>query len=165
MGAPLHPPTQTNKVVVAFLDGRRVPGFIYNFSAVRDAFRVFPHENSSKHDAVEIKMNDLKAIFFVKDFIGNREYQAEALPELLKRGPQDRSRLQRRRITHRSHRSLPPTQARLLHVPGRPQKQQHPRVCRQQKPPPHQVPLIPQVKFLHDWPAGCPGRRFCAWGF
>ena len=77
--------TQANKVVVAFLDGRRVRGYVYNFSAVRDAFSVFPQENSRKQDAVEIKMNDLKAIFFVKDFAGNREYQDDAFPDLLKR--------------------------------------------------------------------------------
>ena len=81
-----NPPTQANKVVVAFLDGRRVRGYVYNFSALRDAFSVFPQENSRKQDAVEIKMKDLKAIFFVKDFAGNREYQDDALPELLKRG-------------------------------------------------------------------------------
>ena len=84
-GAP-NPPTQANKVVVAFLDGRRVRGYVYNFSALRDAFSVFPQENSRKQDAVEIKMKDLKAIFFVKDFAGNREYQDDPLPELLKRG-------------------------------------------------------------------------------
>ncbi len=73
-------------MVVAFLDGRRVRGYVYNFSAVRDAFSVFPQENSRKQDAVEVKMKDLKAIFFVKDFAGNREYQDDPLPELLKRG-------------------------------------------------------------------------------
>ena len=73
-------------MVVAFLDGRRVRGYVYNFSALRDAFSVFPQENSRKQDAVEIKMKDLKAIFFVKDFAGNREYQDDALPDLLKRG-------------------------------------------------------------------------------
>src|SRR3989449_10991113 len=79
-------PTQANKVVVAFLDGRRVKGYVYNFSALRDAFSVFPHENSRKQHAVEIKMKDLKAIFFVKDFVSNREYQDDPLPERLKRG-------------------------------------------------------------------------------
>ena len=86
MAAPLNPATQANKVVVAFLDGRRVKGYIYNFSAIRDAFSVFPQENSAKQDAVEVKIKDLKAVFFVKDFVGNREYQEESLPELLKRG-------------------------------------------------------------------------------
>src|SRR5260370_7586632 len=81
-----NPPTHANKVVVAFLDGRRVRGYVYNFSALRDAFSVFPQENSRKQDAVKIKMKDLKAIFFVEDFAGNREYQDDALPELLKRG-------------------------------------------------------------------------------
>ena len=86
MASTPKPPTQANKVVVAFLDGRRVRGYVYNFSALRDAFNVFPQENSPKQDAVEVKMKDLKAIFFVKDFVGNREYQDDPLPERLKRG-------------------------------------------------------------------------------
>jgi len=86
MAAPFNPPKQANKVVVAFVDGRRVKGFVYNFSVLRDAFSVFPSEDSSKQDAVEVKMNDLKAVFFVKDFVGNRARQDDSLPELLKRG-------------------------------------------------------------------------------
>ncbi len=86
MATPLNPPTQANKVVVAFLDGRRVRGYVYNFSPIRDAFSVFPKENSPKQDAVEVKMKDLKAVFFVKDFVGNREYQGDSLPERLQRG-------------------------------------------------------------------------------
>ncbi len=86
MGAPLNPATQANKVVVAFLDGRRVKGYVYNFSTIRDDFSVFPPENSPKQDALEVQMKDLKAVFFVKDFVGNREYHEEALTELLKRG-------------------------------------------------------------------------------
>lgn len=30
-----------NKAVVAFLDGRRLKGYIYNFSAQKDRFRLF----------------------------------------------------------------------------------------------------------------------------
>src|SRR5258708_13431793 len=85
MASTPKPPTQANKVVVAFLDGRRVRGYVYNFSALRDAFNVFPQENSPKQDAVEVKMKDLNAIFFVKDFVGNREDQDDPLPKRLKR--------------------------------------------------------------------------------
>jgi len=50
-----NPPTQANKVVVAFLDGRRVRGYVYNFAALRDAFSFSPGK-FPKQDAVEVKM-------------------------------------------------------------------------------------------------------------
>src|SRR6266568_940969 len=58
---------QSNKVVVALVDKRRVKGFVYNFSAMRETFSVFPNESAQKTDATEIKVKDVKAVFFVKD--------------------------------------------------------------------------------------------------
>ena len=77
---------QANKVVVACLDGRRVKGFVYNFSAVRDSFTVFHFDDSHQKSAVEIGMKEAKAVFFVKDFTGNREYQDISRPDLPKHG-------------------------------------------------------------------------------
>jgi hypothetical protein len=62
---------QTNKVVVALVDNRRIKGFVYNFSAVREIFSVFPTEAALKIDAKEIRLKDVKAVFFVRDFAGN----------------------------------------------------------------------------------------------
>ncbi len=88
MSVSSNAPNQVNKVVVAFLDGRRVKGFVYNFSAARDSFSVFPREDSPREAAVEVKMKDLKAVFFVKDFVGNPEYRDSSSPAQLelKRG-------------------------------------------------------------------------------
>src|SRR5215472_13819179 len=42
-----------SKAVVAFLDGRRAKGFIYNFSPVKDRFRVF-----LEHDTLQRETNE-----------------------------------------------------------------------------------------------------------
>lgn len=66
---------QRNKAVVAFLDGRRLKGYIYNFSAQKDRFRLFSEEDALQRQGTDVQMKELKAIFFARDFVGNREYQ------------------------------------------------------------------------------------------
>ena len=60
-----------NRVVVACLDGRRLKGYIFNFSALREDFRLFPEANAPQGSATDLELRDLKAIFFVKDFAGD----------------------------------------------------------------------------------------------
>jgi uncharacterized protein DUF6982 len=64
-----------NKAVVAFLDGRRLKGYIYNFSAQKDRFRLFFEQDIHQREGADVQMKDLKAIFFARDFVGNSEYQ------------------------------------------------------------------------------------------
>ncbi|MBZ5704192.1 MAG: hypothetical protein LAN63_02475 [Acidobacteriia bacterium] len=66
---------QSNKVVVALLDGRRMKGHVYDFSALKDHCRLFADENSPHHLGTDLKFKDLKAIFFVKDFTGDSQHQ------------------------------------------------------------------------------------------
>lgn len=61
------------KVVVACMDGTRMKGYVFNFSAIRDRFNLFPEPTSPQTDSDELQLVELKAIFFVKDFAGNRE--------------------------------------------------------------------------------------------
>ena len=63
-----------NKAVVAFLDGRRLKGYIYNFSAQKDRFRLFLEQDTLQREGTDVEMKDLKAIFFARDFVGNSEY-------------------------------------------------------------------------------------------
>ena len=63
-----------NKAVVAFLDGRRLKGYVYNFSAQKDRFRLFLEKDTLQREGTDVLMKELKAIFFAKDFIGNSEY-------------------------------------------------------------------------------------------
>jgi hypothetical protein len=75
-----------NKAVVAFLDGRRIKGYIYNFSAQRDRFRLFSHENAAPREGTEVQMKDLKAIFFARDFVGDSQYSESQTPTSLGQG-------------------------------------------------------------------------------
>ena len=73
-------PDFRNKAVVAFLDGRRLKGYIYNFSAQKDSFRLFFEQDILQREGTDVQMKDLKAIFFAKDFVGNSEYtESQAL--------------------------------------------------------------------------------------
>ncbi len=64
-----------HKAVVAFLDGRRMKGYIYNFSPLKSSFTLFLRDKSPGQEGTEVKVEDLKAVFFVHDFVGDREYQ------------------------------------------------------------------------------------------
>jgi hypothetical protein len=69
------PMSSASKVVVACLDGERRKGYVFNFSALRDSFHLFPEPNSPQSAAKDLQLRDVKAIFFVKEFAGNRERQ------------------------------------------------------------------------------------------
>ena len=62
---------QQVKVVIRFLDGGMVKGFTNDFSPNKPIFHVGSGP-SERGDRVEIRK--LKAIFFVKDFDGNPDY-------------------------------------------------------------------------------------------
>ena len=52
-------------MVVHFADGRTVRGFSYDFRPTQDSFRLTLADSA---DTVEIRLEELKAIFFVKRF-------------------------------------------------------------------------------------------------
>jgi len=72
-------PEKANRVVVAFVDGRRLKGYVYDFSALKDSFNVSPADKPLQEHGMKVLMKDLKAVFFVKDFTGNREYHDKAV--------------------------------------------------------------------------------------
>lgn len=57
-------PTQ---VVVAFLEGRRLRGFVFGFSAIRDKCTVFPSETAKTGEGEEVNVRGLKGIFFIHE--------------------------------------------------------------------------------------------------
>ncbi len=61
-----------NKIVVAFLDGHREKGFVYNFSPNGDSFFLFPAEGLDRSYAKYVEIRECKAVFFVKTHQGNR---------------------------------------------------------------------------------------------
>lgn len=66
-----------NKAVVAFLDGRRMKGYIHDLSAQKDRFQLFSELDTARGEETEVYMQDLKAIFLARDFVGSeyREFQ------------------------------------------------------------------------------------------
>lgn len=68
------PGVMLNKVVIAYLDGRRPRGCVYDFSPLKDVFRLTAENDPPQQKGVEVALKDLKAIFFVKDFKGNSKY-------------------------------------------------------------------------------------------
>ena len=63
-----------NKVVVRFADGRMVKGMTSDFSQGKDLFHVSVETTFAGATPVEIHTKDLKALFFVKDFAGDRQH-------------------------------------------------------------------------------------------
>jgi hypothetical protein len=61
------------KVVARFSDGRLIKGFTDDFFPNKDRFHVVPADNHSGQ-AIEVSTKDLKAIFLVRDFIGDSLY-------------------------------------------------------------------------------------------
>jgi hypothetical protein len=74
MASPPNAAEKMNRAVVAYRDGKRLKGYILNFSALKEKFRLFSSEPGKQQSGVDVSMNDLKAIFFVKDFEGDASY-------------------------------------------------------------------------------------------
>jgi hypothetical protein len=62
-------PRPDNRVVARFLDGTTLRGTTIDFSPTRRVFRI--NDGRRVH---EVDLGNLKAVFFVKEFEGNREY-------------------------------------------------------------------------------------------
>jgi hypothetical protein len=63
------------KVVVRYTDGRIIKGYTQDFLPTNPSFHVRPLGTASSMDAVDISVADLKAVFFVRDFSGDSNYQ------------------------------------------------------------------------------------------
>ena len=63
------------KVVVKYKNGEIIKGWVEEFRPDRDSFILFPLIEYSEEDRIEINFNSLKAVFFVKDFVGDKNYK------------------------------------------------------------------------------------------
>jgi len=63
-----------NKVVARFADGPVVKGMTADFFPNKDIFHISVTGAPEDADPVEIRMQDLKALFFVKDHAGDSEH-------------------------------------------------------------------------------------------
>ncbi len=63
------------KVVVKYIDGKIIKGWVEDFRSDREFFILYPLIEYSKEEMLEIKFSSLKAVFFIKDFPGNKDYK------------------------------------------------------------------------------------------
>ncbi len=64
---------ELNKIVARFKDGSMIKGVSRDFSPANTSFRIKP----LRGEFVTVDVNDLKALFFVKDFEGNKSHKTE----------------------------------------------------------------------------------------
>ncbi len=60
-----------HKIVARFLDGRVLKGVTFNFRPERRNFHL---QLDDTGDQVEVNVDELKSVFFVKDLTGNKDY-------------------------------------------------------------------------------------------
>ena len=65
------------KVVARYRSGKILKGFTQNFFANKDVFHLFPPDNPSSGQSMGIPVRDLKAVFFVRDFVGDPSYHEQ----------------------------------------------------------------------------------------
>ena len=68
------------KIVARFLNGGIIKGCTQNFFPDKPSFHITPVDPTVSTIPIEIQLKDLKAIFFVRDFLGNRKYKEQKLP-------------------------------------------------------------------------------------
>jgi small nuclear ribonucleoprotein (snRNP)-like protein len=62
------------KIVARYTDGRILKGTTSNFDPTRSTFLLRQIETDPLSEPIPVRLRDLKAVFFVKDFSGNSEY-------------------------------------------------------------------------------------------
>ena len=61
------------KVVARYINGKIIKGLSQDFFPNKDRLHVYP-ANKPSGEAVEVWIKQLKAVFFVRDFLGNSHY-------------------------------------------------------------------------------------------
>ncbi|MBU4509801.1 hypothetical protein KJ830_02005 [bacterium] len=63
------------KAVVKYKDGEIIKGWVEDFRPDRKTFILFNLIKYNEEERLEIKFSSLKAVFFIKDFIGDKNYK------------------------------------------------------------------------------------------
>ena len=67
--------SELNRVVVRFKDGDLLKGYTYDFTPLRETFHLKP---GREKDTLEIRVTDLKALFFVRTLEGDKDYSEKS---------------------------------------------------------------------------------------
>jgi len=71
---------EPSKIVVRYMNGTTLKGFTQNFFPNKPTFHLTPLESEGGKGIVEVPLDRLKAIFFVRDFAGDKTFQEKKRP-------------------------------------------------------------------------------------
>lgn len=71
---------EQSRIVVRYLTGKILKGYSQDFMPNRAIFHFRPQGAKEESPPLEISLKDLKAVFFVKDFVGNRLHKERKRP-------------------------------------------------------------------------------------
>jgi hypothetical protein len=71
---------EPSKIVVRFRDGKIIKGYTQNFFPNKPVFHLLPQVGDNPMGPVEIPLDQLKAVFFVRDFTGDKTFQEKKQP-------------------------------------------------------------------------------------
>ena len=71
---------EPSKIVVRYQNGKILKGYTQNFFPNKPMFHVNLLGASGSGDLVEVRIEDLKAVFFVRDFMGNAKHVERKRP-------------------------------------------------------------------------------------
>ena len=71
---------EPSKIVVRYQNGKILKGYTQNFFPNKPMFHVNLLGASGSGDLVEVRIEDLKAVFFVRDFTGNAKHVERKQP-------------------------------------------------------------------------------------
>ena len=63
------------KAIVKYQNGDIIKGWVEELRPDRESFILFPLIEYSEEERMEIDFNSIKAVFFVKDFIGDKDHK------------------------------------------------------------------------------------------
>jgi len=63
------------KIIARFADGRIVKGYVHDFFPNKPRFHMYPYDPQGSQETVEVNVNDLKAVYVVRDFAGDPDYR------------------------------------------------------------------------------------------
>jgi hypothetical protein len=69
-----------NQVVARFQDGHLMKGFTTDFLPTKDRFHMTLDEQGAGSKPVEVRVAELKAVFFVKSFVGDPQHHRSNEP-------------------------------------------------------------------------------------
>ena len=69
-----HPEKELIKIIARYVDGKIIKGYTFDFFPNKPDFHISPSIFETPKEGNKVLLNELKAVFFVKDFEGNPSY-------------------------------------------------------------------------------------------